>query len=98
MPRLKKSLGTVHFATPVNDEFQRWLFYELANARNWNPATIQYYGTNPNSWRIKNDTAGWTIEYGIGILTVTSDKPIVQIRKGLAFNMGHGRLVLDGRE
>lgn len=101
MPRLKKSLGVVTFATPIPAEFQRWLCYELVNSKQWNPTLIDG-GMTRQGWEFKliNKFGKliWTISWNAVYqkLTVKSAEPKVWIRKGLEFSMGNGKMILDG--
>lgn len=102
MPRLLKSKGNIIFKTPVIDEFQRYLCYELYNAQQWNPET-QSGGMSSQGWqfsfRSKVDRKyDWKILWSRqgGYIEVVSSQPTVSIRKGLSFKMGKGELVLEG--
>jgi hypothetical protein len=101
MPRLKKSKGKMKVTTVFPDEFQRYLMYELANSRHWNPKSTHGGMTGPNRWEYSfrsnlDAQYNWHIEYNGKEIIVTSDQPKVEIRKGLYFEMGNARLVVDG--
>lgn len=103
MPRLKPSPGKIQLQTPIMDEFQRWLCYELVNAKDWNKHLIEGGLRDGQGWsfslilRNSEDSAKklWTITYKGREIHVTSDEPVVEIRKGLRILMGSGRLELS---
>jgi hypothetical protein len=93
-PKLKPSTGMVKFRTVVPEEFQRWLFYELANIKEWNQDKVtmeigfhSWYATFQGQWEISWD--GKEIQ-------VASAASKVILRKGLEIWMGSGRLVIEG--
>lgn len=103
MPRLKPSPGKWKFTTPVSDELQRYLMYELECSRQWNKTTMHHKILGPNRWQYrcqpKSSTSPiWTIEWdGKAIIAVCND-PKIWIRQGLEIDMGNGRIVIGAQE
>ena len=87
--------------TPVNDEFQRWLFYELANDREWNKDLISHKIIGPNSWEFKmtpkDGSPGWSIRYHTNIIVVESKLSRFQLRQDLTFDMGNAQVIVGGQ-
>lgn len=104
MPRTKPSPGKRKFVTPVIDELQRYVFYELVNAREWNRETIKHETIGPNRWRFTTGSHGeakqvaWSIEYDGKALIVTSECSRFSIRQGLTFDMGNGSIIVGAQE
>lgn len=100
MPKLKASPGKVKFTTPVVDELQRYLFYELANAKQWNPEMIKHQPIGPNGWVFEclpmSPAHKWAIRFDGRAITVMSEQPKVYIRKGLTITMGNSRIIIEG--
>ncbi len=94
MPRYKPSPGTITLGTPISDEFQRWLMYELVNHSQWNPAQCEVELT-ARGWEAR--TKWWKISWDKHVkrVTVQSDEPVVYIGKGLRIMMGSAKLELS---
>jgi hypothetical protein len=94
MPKLKASPGRITLQTPLQDEFQRWLCYELENCKAWNSGQVTGGMVGLRQW--KYELPGhWTISWSGGPIFINSTDPIVFIRKGLQIRMGQGRLELE---
>lgn len=100
MPRYRKSPGRIRIETPVTEELQRYLFYELVNTRHWNH-DIKHKIAGANRWTF--ETKQWKISLhphaspsGFMALVIESEQPRVWIRHGLYFEMGNARLVIEG--
>jgi hypothetical protein len=92
MPKLKPSPGKVELQSPIMDEFQRWLCYELVNYKEWNHDLIEGGMKGAHRWSFK--TKWWIISFDGRRVIVESEQPIVSLRKGLLIRMGSGRLEL----
>lgn len=97
MPRRKLSKGTVRFSSPVMDEFQRLVFYELANSSQWNPSNIKHQSRGANRWKFvgKWEKLEWSIEYDGKYIHVTCPESTFSLRQGFTFDMGNGRLIIN---
>lgn len=99
-PRLKPSTGKLVISTAFPDEFQRFLCYELENARIWNPETIKG-GLTGSGWAFQSvhPEQQWSITYSpndhAGRVVIVSDLPRFRIRKGLTINMGQERIEIE---
>lgn len=93
MPKLKPSQGRLTFSTPFPEEFQRWLCYELANARHWNKDQISGGMSGMNQWHFHLGNQ-WTISYDGKIVTVESKLSRFAIRQGLTIDMANGRILI----
>lgn len=101
MPRLKKSVGRYRLTVPINDEFRRWLLYELANSKQWNPKQLDYNSLGGmGRWKFTMHTAEgaevWSIQSNGTDLVVKSELPKFELWKGLIFDMGSARMILNG--
>lgn len=95
MPRLKPSKGRVVFRTPFPEELQRYLCYEVANAKQFNPDTI-HGGLEGNGWKFTSELGRWTIQWSAGAreIVCVSAEPMIHIRQGLTIGMGNGRIII----
>lgn len=101
MPGYKKSPGRIRITTPVTEELQRYVFYELANTMQWNPKGIKHTIRGANRWTFESKQ--WKVSLdpkgspsGFMALVIESEQSRVWIRQGLYFDMRNARLVVEG--
>lgn len=97
MPRHKKSQGKVKFRTVFPEEFQRWLMYELANVRQWNPLLVQGGMTGFRQWKYETTQSGetgWSIQFDGEAIIIESEMSVINLRKGLNISMGQGTIII----
>jgi hypothetical protein len=80
-------------STPHNEEFSRWLYYELVNTCQWNPRLIKETTMGeefryPDYWRI-------TISPHTKRITIECNARVFSIRKGLKVNATREAIIIE---